>query len=275
MQTEKIDRSIKKKSNILILADYSEGNRAAIHFAMRYLYRPGSLIYVIQTWEKPNFGSSMVRDLSPMLESIAKSELEGLKMHLQERYSMPDDQICLIAYEGNLSAFFKTEQYQSMEWQVVLGSRNYESLFTSKDRMTELVDQVSQDLFVLSGFENDYAISEIFILADTPTMASPNLSLLKKIAISENPNVNVCLSRSYGSPEDKELRQQAIIDSCKGARLTFSQVDHSVGQKELKAFSRGGKSKLIILERNPKRRLQSGLNACLDSWLLKSKGIRI
>lgn len=275
MQIKEIDTSIKGKSNILILADYSEGNRAAIHFAMRYLYRPGSSIHIIQTWQKPNFGSSMVRDLSPMLKGIANSELCSLKLHLQTRYSMPDDQIRLIPFEGDLPAYFKTESYKSQEWQIVMGSRNYESLFSNKSRMNELIDQVSQDLFVLVGLEDNNSISEIFMLADTPETASSNLSILKKIAISENPNINVCLSRSFETSEERKNRVLLLIENCKGASVTFSQVEKGEGQKEIQEFTRKGRSQLVMFEKNPQRKFQNGMKACLDSWLLKSKGIRV
>ena len=275
MQTTEINTSIKGKSNILILADYSEGNRAAIHFTMRYLYRPGSLIHIIQTWQKPNFGSSMVRDLSPMLEGIANSELASLKSHLQTRYSMPDDQIRLIPFEGDLPAYFKSESYKSQEWQIVMGSRNYESLFSNKSRMNELIDQVSQDLFVLVGLEANHSISEIFMLADTSKTATSNLSVLKKIAISENPNINVCLSRSFETSEERKSRVLPLIENCKGASVTFSQVEKGEGQKEIQEFTRKGRSQLVMFEKNPKRKFQNSMKACLDSWLLKSKGIRV
>jgi len=275
MQTKEIDTSIKGKSNILILADYSEGNRAAIHFAMRYLYRPGSLIHIIQTWQKPNFGSSMVRDLSPMLEGIANSELGSLKSHLQSRYSMPDNQIRLIPFEGDLPTYFKTEPYKSQEWQVVMGSRNYESLFSNKSRMNELIDQVSQDLFVLVGLEDNNSISEIFMLADTSETATSNLSVLKKIAISENPNINVCLSQAFETSEDRKKRVLPLIENCKGSNVTFSQVEKGEGQKEIQEFAKNNRSQLVMLEKNPQRKFQNGMKACLDSWLLKSKGIRV
>ncbi|MGZ2368174.1 hypothetical protein ACXR6G_00125 [Ancylomarina sp. YFZ004] len=273
MQTMEIDTSIKGKSNILILADYSEGNGAAIHFAMRYLYRPGSLIHIIQTWQKPNFGSSMVRDLSPILEGIANSELGGLKSHLQTRYSMPDDQIRLIPFEGDLPAYFKTESYKSQEWQIVMGSRNYESLFPSMSRMNELIDQVSQDLFVLVGFEDNNSISDIFMLADTSETATSNLSVLKKIAISEKPNINVCLSRSFETSEERKNRVLPLIENCKGAYLTVTQIEKGEGQNEIHKFTRKGFSQLLMFEKNSQRKFHSGMKACLNSWLLKSKGI--
>lgn len=268
-----IDTSTTGKSNILILADYSEGNRAAIHFAMRYLYRPGSLIHIVQTWQKPNFGSSMVRDLSPMLEGIANSELEHLKAYLQTRYSMPDDQICLIPFEGDLAAYFKTESYKSEEWQVVMGSKNYKSLFPNKSRMNELIDQVSQDLFVLVGFEDNNSISEIFMLADTTVTTSSNLSVLKKIAISEKPNINICLSQEFKTFEDRKNRMLPLIENCKGACLSVTHIEKGYGQDEIHGFTSKGCSQLLMFEKNSKRKFHGGMKACLDSWLLRSKGI--
>lgn len=273
MQTVGIEKSIEDKSNILILADYSEGNREAIHFAMRYLYRPGSVIHLIQTWQKPNIGLSMVRDLSPILENIATRELNNLKKHLQGRYSMPDDQIKLISFEGGLMTFFKTEAYKSQDWQVVLGTPNYEDFFSSENRMNELVNNVSEDLFILTGLDN--SISEVLMLADTLKTSSSNLSVLKKIAISEKPNINVCLSSVFESSDDRERRVLPLIENCKGAKLTFSQIEKGEGQKEIQEFSRTEKSKLIMFEKNLSRKFQNGIKACLDSWLLKSRGIRV
>tara|TARA_R110001583_G_scaffold50403_2_gene157325 strand:+ start:19114 stop:19941 length:828 start_codon:yes stop_codon:yes gene_type:complete len=275
MKTREIDTQIKENSNILILADYSDGNMAAIYFAMRYLYRPGSLVHLIQTWQKPNFGSSMVRDLSPMLENIATSELNNLKKYLQSRYSMPDDQIILISFEGDLTTFFKTATYTSQHWQVVLGSPNYENFLLRKNRMNEVIDNVSEDLFVLTGLDKDNSISEAFMLADTPKTNSSNLSVLKKIAISEKPNISVCLSSLFESQEVRKRRVLPLIENCKGAKLIFSQVEKGEGQKEIQEFLRSGKSKLIVFEKNLNRKFQNGIKSCLDSWLLKSKGIRV
>ena len=269
MQIREIDTPVKKELNILILADYSEGNMSAIYFAMRYLYRPGSLVHIIQTWQKPNFGSSMVRDLSPMLENIAIRELENLRNYLKERYSMPDNQLKLISYEGDLSSFFKSERYKSKEWQVVLGSTNYENLFSSKGRMNEIINNVSEDLFVLTGEKNVNSISDVFMLADTPKTNSSNLSILKKIAISEKPNIKVCLSSSFESSASRKSRVLPLIENCKGAKLSFSQFENGEGQKEIQEFSKNGKNKLVVFEKNSERKFQNGLKACLDSWLLK------
>jgi len=188
---------------------------------------------------------------------------------------MPDNQIRLIPFEGDLPTYFKTESYKSQEWQVVMGARNYESLFSKKSRMNELIDQVSQDLFVLVGLEYDNSISEIFMLADTSETATSNLSVLKKISISEKPSINVCLSRSFETVEERKSRVQALIENCKDSSLTFSQVEKGEGQKEIQEFAKNSKSQLVVLEKNPQRKFQSGIKACLDSWLLKSKGIRV
>ena len=275
MQTAFINKSTQKNTNILILADFSEGNLAAIHFAMRYLYRPGSVIHFLQTWQKPNFGSSMVRDLSPMLESIANNELEGLKLRLKKRYSMPDDQIRLTSFEGDLPAFFKTETYLSQDWQIVMGSRDNGSLIMNRHHMTELIDKVSQDLYVLNGLKQDNIIRDVFMLADTQTTSPSTLSVLKKIATSENPNLSVCLAPSQVSSEEKKKKIDLFVENCKGARLFFTQVEKGEGQSELNEFSKLKGSKLMVFGRNPKRKLQNGLKSSLDSWLLKSKGIRI
>jgi len=210
-----------------------------------------------------------------MLEGIANSELNHLKAHLKNRYSMPDKQIRLIPFEGDLSAYFQTDSYKSEEWQIVMGSRNYESLFSNRSRMNELIDKVSQDLFVLLGFEDNNKISDIFMLADTPKTASSNLSVLKKIAISENPVINVCLSRSFETAEERKFRALPLIENCKGASLTFSQIEKGEGQKEIQAFAKNRRSQLLMFEKNSQRKFQNGIKACLDSWLLKSKGIRV
>jgi hypothetical protein len=275
MQTANMDKPTQENTNILILADFSEGNLAAIHFAMRYLYRPGSVIHFLQTWQKPNFGSSMVRDLSPMLQSIANSELEGLKSRLKTRYSLPDAQIRLISFEGDLPAFFKTETYQSQQWQLVLGTRDNGGSFTNMHRMTELINKVSQDLYVLTGLNRDKIITDVFMLADTQTTSSSTLSVLKKIAISERPNLSVCLASSLVSPGEKKKSVALFVENCKGAKLFFTQVENGEGQRELREFSKVEGGKLMVFERNPKRKLQNGLKSCLDSWFLKSKGIRI
>jgi len=217
----------------------------------------------------------MVRDLSSMLESIANNELEGLKLRLKERFALPDDQIRLISFEGDLSAFFKTETYLSQDWQLVLGTRDNGSLIMNRHRMIELIDMVSQDLYVLNGLKHDNIIRDVFMLADTHMTSQTTLSVLKKIAISENPNLSVCLAPTLVSPEEKKKRVDLFVENCKGAKLFFNQVEKGEGQSELSEFAKVEGSKLMVFERNPKRKLQNGLKSCLDSWLLKSKGIRI
>lgn len=263
------------KERILILADFSEGNCEAIQFAMEFLYKANSEICIVQTWQKPNYGSSMLRDLSSILKNIAEDELKGLKRNLLADYTLSDSQIHIFPFEGDLPGFFKSEFYRDGNWQVVLASSENGSQLSGNPRIIEIIDKVGQPLYILSGLKGLSSFSDVFVLSDTDNPSQSIQTALGKIAVRNNVLFRVCLNSSEQSRLHIEKNKRVFLTACSDSRLLFLETEKGDGKKEFSDFATEKGQRIMIFDQNRNRKFRGVLKSYLDSWFVRSKGISI
>jgi len=270
-----VSENNRSKERILILADFSEGNWEAIQFAMEYLCKANSEICIVQTWQKPNFGFSMVRDLSTILQNIAKNELEGLKRKLLSHYTFSDSQIHLYPFEGDLPGFFKREEYRDKNWQVVMALSENGYQLSDNPRIIEIIDKVEQPLYILSDLKNIRSVSDVFVLSDTNNPSDSIPIALGRIAVKNKILFRICLNSSVQSRLTIEKRKRMYSDACRNSGLLFLEIENGTGQKEFNDFAIEKGQRIMIFDQNQHRKFSGVLKSCLDSWLVRSKGISI
>jgi len=263
------------KERILILADFSEGNCEALQFTMEFLYKKNSEIYIVQTWQKPNFGSSMVRDLSSILKNIAKDDLMGLKRNLLADYTLSDSQIRLFPFEGDLSGLFKSEFYRDGNWQVVMASSENGYQLSGNPRIIEIIDKVGQPLYILSGLKGLSSFSDVFVLSDTENPTQSIQTALGKIAVRNNVLFRVCLNSYEHLHLHIEKSKKVFLNTCSDSRLLFLETEKGDGKKEFNDFATEKGQRIMIFDQNRNRKFSGGLKSCLDSWFVRSRGISI
>ncbi|PKQ64084.1 hypothetical protein BZG01_14965 [Labilibaculum manganireducens] len=270
-----VSETCRTRENILILADFSDGNWDAIQFAMKYLYRTHSEIGIVQTWHRPNFGFSMVRDLSPILQKNAENELETLKRKLLSSYTLSDSQIHLFPFEGDLTAFFTSNLYAGKNWQVVMASGEDGYQLSENPRILEIIDKVGHSLYILSGWKGIGFRSDGFVLSDTNNPSQQVLEALSNITAEGKSFFRVCLNSSEQSRESTEKQKIIYRDNCRNARLLFLEAGKGNGQEEFNDFATEKGQRIMIFDQNRYRKFTRSLKSCLDLWLVRSKGIII
>ncbi|MPQ47003.1 hypothetical protein GCQ56_08240 [Marinifilum sp. N1E240] len=267
----------KNNSNnrILILADFSEGGWTAARFAMEHLYQPGSIIYILQTWQKPSYGSSMVRDLTSILQNITNSELKALKRKMLSIYPDLEKDIHLLSVEGELSQFFESDAYLNHQWQLVMSTK-YKNGETSKNpRFTEIIDQVNQPLYLLNDIDYVDNIPNVFLMTSNKMVSSEVLNVLQQINAKQYSNIQVCLEDDTISQLTKEKQIKLVSNVCTNSKLRFSKLCSDNGLNQIREYERKRIPNLMIFDKNRNRKIQNKLKNYLDRWLVKSKGISI
>jgi hypothetical protein len=263
------------KDRILILADFSEGNWEAIQFAMEYLYQANSEICIVQTWQKPNFGFSMVRDLSSILQNIAENELESLKRKILTVYALSDSQIRLFPFEGDLPGYFKSEMYRDNNWHVVMASSENGNQLTDNQSIIEIIDKVGQPLYILSGLKGLSDFSDVFVLSDTNNPSNSILTALERIAVGNKISFRVCLNSTEQSRLTIEKSKRKYSDACRDSRLIFLEAANGAGKKEFNDFATENGQRIMIFDQNKHRKFSGAFKLCMNSWFIRSKGISI
>ncbi len=110
------------EKNILILADFADGNWHAISFAMNHLYQPHSIISILQTYQSPHYGTMMMRNIEPRLKKITKDELNALKNKLLSNFELSEKQIQLLSFKGGVAEIIHTKLRANTKYNIVIGT---------------------------------------------------------------------------------------------------------------------------------------------------------
>jgi len=181
-------KSAKKPPAILILADFSDGSWHAISFGMQFLYTPQSPIFILPTFQNPNFGQSMLRDIVPRLKKITKQELRVLKSRLLRNFKIKAKYVKLLSLNGELVSILQDKQDLKELYNLVIGT--YSSFVNSCTMqnlcMTKIINCSSNPLFILPQMFEHKENKKILFVANpfkVPSMQIKNhiLSICEKI----------------------------------------------------------------------------------------------
>lgn len=270
-----IERTNQLSEKILILADFSEGNWKAIQFAMENLYQANSEICIVQTWQKTNFGFSMVRDLSPILLDIAKSELGGLKLKLLKNYKIEESQITLYPFEGDLPAFFNNKMYKDFKWHVVMAPCEKVCDLSDNPRIAEIIDEIKQPLYILTGKKENTELCDVNVFASTKKPSSSIVNCLANLSTQKRIAFRVYLDTSTYSVSIIEACKRLFSKVCKSPSLQFYELGKNSSLQIIGNLTQENGQRLLIFDEKYQRKYNMKLKSCLDSWFLKSKGISV
>lgn len=122
MRLRRKDESNTKGRTILVIADCLHGAMAAGRFAVRNLRDSDSRIILLQTYRKPGYSQGMLRDISPILEKVARAELTELKNEMVKEFGLSAGSIGKATLEGDLGTVLKNWFGNTPGLSVVVGS---------------------------------------------------------------------------------------------------------------------------------------------------------
>ena len=137
--------------NILILTDFSGGTWDAVCFAMKFLRNGETTINLLQTYQKPEVGQSMIRDIVPILKKISIDDLEELRRKILNQFKIPKRKVKLLSIEGNLNSLLSNQLNLNDIDSIVVGL--YSSIpdtgFLIKRKISRVIKCSSHPLFIL------------------------------------------------------------------------------------------------------------------------------
>ena len=253
-------------NRILILADFMEGNSAAINFAVNYLCNDNSKIYLIQTWKKPVYGAATIKDFASVLKDVTRKELEALKTYIHKEYPLKNLDVDTISFEGELSDFFNSKTYANYNWQVVLSLKE-KGMYTEKDsKIKDVKAAVNTPLYILNNYNPDEQLNSIYIKNGDTVPAQEILSSLYKICSQQSCNITVGINDSDLSNHDKRDLVKKYVAACNKSSIKF--------EKELnehKLFTSNSKPILSIYHKHNIKHKVSDLMSYFDNWFFKAK----
>ncbi|MCL3782202.1 hypothetical protein EMN47_17575 [Prolixibacteraceae bacterium JC049] len=161
--SEKYENS---QSQLLILADFSDGKWHAASFAMQFLFKEKSSISLLQTYQKPGFGHFMMRKLNHHLKAVSIHELSALKAKLLTKFKIAKQKVKTISLEGELVTVLNYGQLIKRSYYVVLSTFN--SFVDSCSRQNRCLDKIintaNNPLFILpKNFEEGVNSKILFV----------------------------------------------------------------------------------------------------------------
>lgn len=242
-----------KKPSVLILADFSDGSWHATSFAMQFLYQNESPIAVLQTYQKPNFGHFMVRNLIPHLKEITKHELKTLKTKLLANYKIEKESINTISLMGDLNVILHKKLAFNGTHNIVLGTYgSFTNSCTMQNHcLARIIDRSNNPLFILPRMFETKKNNKILFVGNPSKVPSLNIKS-RVLKICRNPNSELDILFVV------EKQDQKINDDVKLFIEThFKAINYDVKYVQNKSICKGIKkylkennNDLIIVERN-------------------------
>lgn len=251
---ENVSKNLAKKPPaILILADFSDGSWHAISFAMQFLYTPKSPIYILQTFQNPNFGQSMLRSIIPRLKEITKYELNVLKTKLLRSFKIKAKHIKLLSLNGELVSLLKNNLDLKYSFNIVIGT--YSSFANSCTMqnlcMTKIINCSTNPLFILPQMFEQKKNEKILFVANpfkVPTIQIKNQIL----SICEKTNSELDILFVVEN-ESQKMNKEVLAFFEKyftGIKYAINYVENTSVCKGMKNYVKNNCKNLIIVERN-------------------------
>lgn len=127
MKTINLNGVSAKHKIIVVLANCAKGAAEAGRFAVRNLFDKNSKIVLLQTYQKPKYGHTMLRNLSGMLNNIALEDLRGIENILVKEFNLSSESFIKMACEDDLKSILKNEFSKFPNVSLVIGNKSIES----------------------------------------------------------------------------------------------------------------------------------------------------
>jgi hypothetical protein len=241
MRLRKKNRGFSSGRTILVLVDCQHGAMEAGRFAMRNLYDSNSRILLQHTYQKPRYGQSMLRNISPVLEKIAKEELTKLKNEMIKEFGLPAGSIGKLVFEGELTSIIRNKFSNTPGLSFVVGfnpnvlSRS----FPCRSVIKSVTDSGLGPLFVVSDSITLIDSKHIILFTnDEKEVSSSYLNFLKSLKNNKRMQMTTLTMENAGSfrPTPETALHFSTMEGSRSDDLTGGEL---LLRKELERISIG------------------------------------
>lgn len=252
-------------NEILILADFSDGLWDAVTFTVKVLFREGITIKLLETYQKPHTGQSLLLDLDPILENIALQELTTLKKKMVSSFKLPANKIKLILFNGNLIPKLSHEVSQNNTLCAVVNSHSsFNGSCTFQIfKIWRIVRKVSLPVFIWPGKFSETVIFKI-IYSVNPSK-EPNEKVFSELGKLFH-TVNYRIHILFAKRKDKAENEQAEIkyrNHPLGSKFIFHYIDKSILIQEIQSNMEGLNGNLLVIDRSQGTVYRKYIKSCI------------
>jgi hypothetical protein len=158
---------ISGEKNIMVLTDCSHGALDAGRFAGNYLFDENSKIILLQTYLTTVQGKTVLNTISPMLEKVARRELNELRARLSIECNIDKDRIETRVKEGELKNVIIDEFGEIENFSIVAGaiSESSPNKIPCRNIISALIDCNIHPVFLISDIITLIEDSRILLIA--------------------------------------------------------------------------------------------------------------
>ncbi len=263
--------------NILILTDFSGGTWDAVCFAMKFLRNGKTTINLLQTYQKPEVGQSMIRDIVPILKKISIDDLQELRRKILNQFEIPKRRVKPLSIEGNLNSLLSNQLNLNDIDSVVVGL--YSSIpdtgFLIKRKISRVIKCSSHPLFILPGRFSDSEFHKIIFVANTYNQ--PSAKVLDKLRYLESitrSGIHILFPVKDDTQDIQEHIKSNIIKHLSGIKVTTDYLRNAsmdLNQNYQDLASRN----LVVIEKTNYQRFRRSITKNLKLSLNRTNGIPV
>ncbi|MBL7111242.1 MAG: hypothetical protein ISS19_04805 [Bacteroidales bacterium] len=263
--------------NILILTDFSGGTWDAVHFAMKFLRDGEIIINLLQTYQKPEVGHSMHRDIVPILEKISIDELEDLRNKILNQFEIPKRKVKLLSIEGNLSSLLSNQLNLNDIGGVVVGLYNSipDTGFLIQRKISSVIKCSSHPLFILPGRFSDSEINKIVFITDPYN--KPSVKVLDKLIYLSGKvrsEIHILFAAQDDTQDNQENIKSNIIKHFPGINVTTDYLSNA-SMDLIRNYLNLTSCNLVVIEKNNYQRFKRSFTIKLKSSSNCTNGIPV
>jgi hypothetical protein len=263
--------------NILISTDFSGGTWDAVCFAMKFLRNGETTINLPQTYQKPEVGQSMIRDIVPILIKISIDDLKELRRKILNQFEISKRRLKSLSIEGNLNSLLSNQLNLNDIDSVVVGLHSSipDTGFLIRRKISRVIKCSSHPLFILPGRFSDSEFHKIIFVTDTYNLPSAKvldkLRYLESLARSGIHILFIVQNDTHVIPENIKSN---IIKHLSGFKVTTdylhnASIDLNQNYQDLASHN------LVVIEKTNYQRFRRSITKNLKLSLNRANGIPV
>ncbi|MEX0986954.1 MAG: hypothetical protein WD052_05700 [Bacteroidales bacterium] len=168
------EHEIISEKTVVLAAQCWNGAFDAGRFAAKMLFDYRTRIVLLNTYNSPAFGTTMMRKITPILEQTAEEDLYTLRALLTNEYGIPADSIEMAVTEGDLKSVIRSDFSQQGNLSIVMGHNIHNPYRKGSciGMINALMDSKPRPIFLISDFITIIEESRIVLIAEKETNIS-------------------------------------------------------------------------------------------------------
>ncbi len=238
--------------NVLILTDFSGGTWDAVCFAMKYLRNGETTINLLQTYQKPEVGRSMIRDIVPLLKKNSIDDLKELKRKILNQFKIPKKKVKPLSIEGNLTSLLQNQLNLNDIDSVVVGLQSsipHTGLIT-KRKISRVIKCCSHSLFILPFRFSESEFQKIVFVTDPHNQPSKNVvDKLRFLESKVRSGIHILVVAGDDSLDIPENIKSHIIEHFPGIKVTTDSLPNT-SMNPTQNFQDMASRNLVVIEKS-------------------------